>query len=262
MRVSRLGLHRGWMSAVAMATAQAMTSGKRWRSFPSAPRPTPPTPTRTALLPPRWRLGRCGCCGATVSCRSTRRWWRPTVCWPRGHRRAPSVCRLGRRRRVPRWRPDGRFEPCGFRLAGGVAGADVVGATATYHDVVAGGDLVVTATTTGFELSVVLRKAPSAPPVFSLPLNLAGLSLSQEVTGRLNLTALRTVRPWPALRRRSCSPRLSTPVRGCRRRPRSWPARRARPGRRGVGVASRIFVFDRPGHGVPRDHRPGVEPDR
>jgi hypothetical protein len=60
--------------------------------------------------------------------------------------------------------------------------------TATYHGV-AGGDLVVTATTTGFEVSLVLTKAPTAAPEIRLPLNLAGLTVAQDAAGKLSLTS-------------------------------------------------------------------------
>lgn len=96
------------------------------------------------------------------------------------------------------------------RLSGGGAGADLAslgrpgarlstrwasalpkptldGDTATYHDIVPGGDLVVKVLTTGYEVFLVLRSRPAAPPVIRLPLGLEGLRLVQEPTGSLRL---------------------------------------------------------------------------
>ena len=63
----------------------------------------------------------------------------------------------------------------------------LAGDTATYANVVPDGDLIVRATTMGFEVFLVLRKAPSAPPVIRLPLGLEGLGLSQDGKGQLRL---------------------------------------------------------------------------
>ncbi|HEX3393679.1 MAG TPA: DNRLRE domain-containing protein [Acidimicrobiales bacterium] len=63
----------------------------------------------------------------------------------------------------------------------------LAGDTATYANVVPDGDLVVKATTMGFEVNLVLRKAPVAAPVIRLPLGLNGLALSQDGKGQLAL---------------------------------------------------------------------------
>lgn len=96
------------------------------------------------------------------------------------------------------------------RLSGGGAGADLAslghpgarlstrwasalpkptldGDTATYRDVVPGGDLVVKVLTTGYEVFLVLRSRPAASPVIRLPLGLEGLRLVQEPSGSLRL---------------------------------------------------------------------------
>lgn len=63
----------------------------------------------------------------------------------------------------------------------------LAGDTATYTNVVPDGDLVVRVTTMGFEVFLVLRKAPSSPPVIRLPLGLRGLALSQDGKGQLRI---------------------------------------------------------------------------
>ena len=96
----------------------------------------------------------------------------------------------------------GGSSAAGAELAGLTSGSDHVGFawpaalpaptlegnSATYHNVIAGGDVVVTATTTGYEVSLVLRQAPTAAPVIDLPLNLGGLNVSQNTAGALSLT--------------------------------------------------------------------------
>lgn len=59
------------------------------------------------------------------------------------------------------------------------------GATATYEDVVEGGDLVVTATPTGFTHSVVLRKQPEGPVEFTIPVATDGANLKEGGAGQL-----------------------------------------------------------------------------
>ena len=76
----------------------------------------------------------------------------------------------------------------GLGWLGALPAPTLSGATATYHDVVANGDLVVTATTTGFEVSLVLRKAPVVAPEFRLPFNLSGMTVAQDAKGGLTLT--------------------------------------------------------------------------
>lgn len=56
----------------------------------------------------------------------------------------------------------------------------VVGSTATYHDVVPHGDLVVTATITGFEHSVVLRERPAGPLEITTPIVTDGANLVDQ----------------------------------------------------------------------------------
>jgi hypothetical protein len=75
----------------------------------------------------------------------------------------------------------------GLRWPGALPAPTLAGDTATYHDVVPGGDLVVKALTTGYEVSLVLRSRPTTATVLRLPLALDGLTLTQESTGRLRL---------------------------------------------------------------------------
>lgn len=56
----------------------------------------------------------------------------------------------------------------------------VDGDTATYANVIDGGDLVVTATSTGFTHSVVLRERPAAPVEFTMPVGLDGAQLTES----------------------------------------------------------------------------------
>ncbi|MGL5827486.1 MAG: DUF7594 domain-containing protein [Nocardioides sp.] len=63
----------------------------------------------------------------------------------------------------------------------------VDGATATYPNVVSNGDLVVTATATGFSYNIVLRKAPSAPLEVTLPIATHGAVVSETPTGALEV---------------------------------------------------------------------------
>ncbi len=61
------------------------------------------------------------------------------------------------------------------------------GNTATYRNVVPGGDLAVSALPTGFSHSLVLRQRPTGPLVIRLPLQLAGLDLKRTLDRRLEL---------------------------------------------------------------------------
>ena len=61
------------------------------------------------------------------------------------------------------------------------------GATATYPDVVPGGDLVVTATSTGFTHNVVLRERPTKPVAFTIPVAAQGAELAQDPSGGLQV---------------------------------------------------------------------------
>ncbi|MGW4426584.1 DNRLRE domain-containing protein [Streptosporangium sp. NPDC004631] len=60
--------------------------------------------------------------------------------------------------------------------------------TATYPEVVPGGDLVVTSLVTGMRFDIVLRERPSSPVEFKIPIGLEGLSLGRSENGRLQLS--------------------------------------------------------------------------
>ena len=65
----------------------------------------------------------------------------------------------------------------------------VEGNTATYADVVDGGDLVVTATASGFSHDIVLRKAPADPVAFSIPVTTGGPAVVEDArSGELAVT--------------------------------------------------------------------------
>ena len=61
------------------------------------------------------------------------------------------------------------------------------GNTATYADVVDGGDLVVTATETGFRHDVVLKQAPADPVTFSIPVVTSGPNVNEDPQGGLSV---------------------------------------------------------------------------
>lgn len=63
----------------------------------------------------------------------------------------------------------------------------VDGDTATYPGVAAGGDLVVTATATGFTHHIVLKEAPQAPVQFTIPVATDGAELTETVQGGLQI---------------------------------------------------------------------------
>ncbi|XVQ88410.1 DNRLRE domain-containing protein [Microbispora siamensis] len=63
----------------------------------------------------------------------------------------------------------------------------VKGDTATYKDVVPGGDLTVTALPNGFSHSIVLRSRPAEPLEITLPVATKGLNLSEASDNGLNL---------------------------------------------------------------------------
>jgi hypothetical protein len=65
----------------------------------------------------------------------------------------------------------------------------VDGSTATYPDVIEGGDLVVTATPTGFTHSIVLRERPTDPVEFAIPITTDGGELVEGEHGDLRVTA-------------------------------------------------------------------------
>lgn len=58
------------------------------------------------------------------------------------------------------------------------------GATATYPNVVPHGDLLLTATPTGFEVSLRLSQAPASALTLNLPVSYRGLTLSQDSTSK------------------------------------------------------------------------------
>lgn len=63
----------------------------------------------------------------------------------------------------------------------------VEGNTATYEGVVAGGDLVVSASTTGFSYSIVLHRAPEGPADFTILVLTDGAQLSETQQGGLTV---------------------------------------------------------------------------
>lgn len=63
------------------------------------------------------------------------------------------------------------------------------GAAATYPDVLPGADLVLRATSLGYEQTVVLRERTTSPFVIRIPIRLRGMSLSKGEGGGLLLTA-------------------------------------------------------------------------
>jgi len=87
-----------------------------------------------------------------------------------------------------------------YRWPGALPAPTVSGNTATYPGVVPNGDLVLTATTRGFEVSLLLHKAPAAALTLRLPVSAGGLNLTQAGNGDLNLTdpTGRTVARAPA----------------------------------------------------------------
>jgi len=85
----------------------------------------------------------------------------------------------------------------GLGWLGNLPAPTVTGATATYADVAPGVDLHVTATTTGFELSAVLKNRPSTPATVRLPLHLKGLAVQRDAgSGALTLTDARSGRAF------------------------------------------------------------------
>lgn len=64
---------------------------------------------------------------------------------------------------------------------------EVNGRVATYRDAVDGGDLVVTATATGFRHDIVLRQEPSDPVSFTVPVAAADASVRENADGSLVL---------------------------------------------------------------------------
>jgi len=87
-----------------------------------------------------------------------------------------------------------------YRWSGALPAPTLSGNTATYPNVVPNGDLVLTATTRGFEVSLLLHKAPAAALTLRLPVSAGGLNLTQAGNGDLNLTdpTGRTVARAPA----------------------------------------------------------------
>ncbi len=75
-----------------------------------------------------------------------------------------------------------------YRWPGALPAPTLSGNTATYPNVVPNGDLVLTATTRGFEVSLLLHKAPAAALNLRLPVSAGGLTLAQAGNGDLNLT--------------------------------------------------------------------------
>ena len=76
----------------------------------------------------------------------------------------------------------------GLSWSGSLPAPALHGDTATYADVVAGGDLQVRALPDGFSERVVLRERPSGPVTIRLPFGLTGMSLRQLANGHLVLS--------------------------------------------------------------------------
>ena len=64
----------------------------------------------------------------------------------------------------------------------------IEGSTATYADVVDGGNLVVTATAAGFRHDIVLTEAPTDPVSFKIPVTTGGAALTEDGSGELGIT--------------------------------------------------------------------------
>ena len=104
------------------------------------------------------------------------------------------------------------------------------GATATYPDVVPGGDLVVTATSTGFTHNVVLRERPTKPVAFTIPVAAQGAELAQDPSGGLQVAtpAGKTLVEAPAPVTWDASETSSVTTRTPPRWPRGWTPPRVR----------------------------------
>jgi RHS repeat-associated protein len=104
-----------------------------------------------------------------------------------------------------------------YSWPGALPAPALAGNTATYANVVPNGDLVLTADTRGFEVSLVLRKAPSTPLVLNLPINAGGLHLAQAANGDLTVTdasgAVVAHAPAPEMYTSARDPHSDEPVR-------------------------------------------------
>ncbi|MGN6132263.1 MAG: DNRLRE domain-containing protein, partial [Nocardioidaceae bacterium] len=74
-----------------------------------------------------------------------------------------------------------------WRWASALPTPTVSGSTATYADVIPGGDLVVTATATGFTHNLVLRRRPTQPVTLTMPVATDGADLTQNPSGGLTI---------------------------------------------------------------------------
>ncbi|GIH99346.1 hypothetical protein [Planobispora takensis] len=146
----------------------------------------------------------------------------------------------------------GNGKAFGVRWAKTLPAPRIDGDTATFADVIPGGDLVVTALSTGFTHDVVLRKRPTGPLEIRMPLELTGMKLARTAAkgakrgeGRLELTDEAGALIGELPTRRCGTPRLSSrptpagarwsPPRSsksaasrcwyCARMPASWPTR-------------------------------------
>ncbi|MFD5917981.1 DNRLRE domain-containing protein [Kitasatospora sp. NPDC058201] len=77
---------------------------------------------------------------------------------------------------------------------GGLPAPRVEGARATYPDVLPGADLVIDATRTGYEQSVILKKRPAGPADYTLPLKAPGVNARQNDDGGVTFTEAATGR--------------------------------------------------------------------
>ncbi|MGH8881572.1 MAG: DNRLRE domain-containing protein, partial [Stackebrandtia sp.] len=76
-------------------------------------------------------------------------------------------------------------DPLGWKWPDVLPAPVVEGDTATYKNVVEGGDLVVTAHATGFTHTLVLNERPAEPVEFAIPVTLSGAELTEDADGSL-----------------------------------------------------------------------------
>ena len=76
----------------------------------------------------------------------------------------------------------------GLSWSGALPAPSLKGDTATYRNVIAGGDLEVQALPSGFSERIVVRERPTGAMTIRLPFGLAGMRLTQSAEGQLRLT--------------------------------------------------------------------------
>ncbi|MGY0460029.1 DNRLRE domain-containing protein [Kitasatospora sp. cg17-2] len=81
-----------------------------------------------------------------------------------------------------------------MRWKGGLPEPRIDGARATYPDVLPGTDLLVEATRTGYEQSVLLKRRPTGSAAFTLPLRAPGVTAAQQADGSVLFTETATGR--------------------------------------------------------------------